>query len=107
MAGRFLGHDPAYGLTDAFHVDTDVRFAIETRQDVEPFLDNNKRLANDNDGYSPSRELRRIASIPLVIVEKWKNEMGVDVFKKDHQAKVRALLNDPDWRYLRTSPGRF
>ena len=107
MTGRFLGYDPAYGLTDAFHVNNDVDFAVETRQDVEPILDNNKRLANDNDGYSPSRELRRIASIPLVIVEKWKNEMGVDVFKKDHQAKVRALLNDPDWRYLRTSPGRF
>jgi hypothetical protein len=107
MSGRFLGYDPAYGLTEAFHVDNEVKFVIETAQDVEAIIDNNKRLANDNDGYSPSRELRRIAAIPLVIVEKWRNELGVNIFNKDHEPKVRALLNDPDWRYLRTSPGRY
>ena len=105
---RFLGHDPSLGLTEAFHFDeSNGEAAIETFSDVEPQLDLNKALANDGDGYSPSRELRRIARIPLIVVEKWRNELGVDVFNKDHMAKVRALLNDPDWRYLRTSPGRY
>ena len=36
-------------------------------QDVEPILEHNKRLANNGeDGYSPSRDLRRVASIPNV-----------------------------------------
>lgn len=103
-----LHFDGAYGLLSNFHTEPDgERFAVETVADVEPIIDLNKALANDGDGYSPSRELRRIASIPLVIVEKWKNEFGVDVFNKDHAQAVRRLLNDPDWRYLRTSPGRY
>lgn len=75
--------------------------------DVEPNLEHNKALFTLNDGYSKSRELRRAASIPAAIVEKWKNELGVDVFNRDHQAKVRALLDDPEWRYLRTAPGKL
>lgn len=103
---RFLGNDPQYGMTDAFHSVAD-DFAIETVADVQPIIDNNKRLAADGDGYSPSREMRRIASVPLVIVEKWRNELGVDLFNKDHLPAVRRLLNDPDYRFLRTSPGRY
>lgn len=104
---RFFGHDPQLGLTEAFHVGPDGDFAIQTFGDVQPILDFNKEMANSGDGYTPSRDMRRIASIPLVILEKWKNEMGVDIFNKDHARKIRQLLNDPDWRYLRTSPGRF
>ena len=103
---RFLGHDPSLGLTEAFHVNGD-ECAIQTTADVQPILDMNKYLANDGDGYSPSRELRRIASVPLIVIEKWRNELGVDVFNKDHARKVRQLLNDADWRFLRTSPGRY
>lgn len=106
MGGRYFGHDPALGLSEAFHFD-ESHFTIETKQDVEPFLENNKRLANDGDGYSPSRDWRRIANIPLGIVEMWRTRLGVDIFNKDHQPAVRRLLNDPDWRLLRTSPGRY
>lgn len=108
MAGRFLGYDPALGLTEAFHIAPgQSSFAIETMQDVEPILENNKRRQNDGDGFTASREGRYIASIPLVIIEKWKNELGVDIFNKNHQPAIRRLLNDPDWRYLRTSLGRY
>lgn len=103
---RYFGHDPALGMTESFHAVGD-DFAIETRSDVEPIIENNKRLANDGDGFTPSREMRRIASIPLVIAEKWRNELGVDIFNRDHEKKIKRLLNDPDWRFLRTSPGRF
>ena len=105
---RYLGHDPALGMLDSFHYDEDTqRFAIETTQDVQPFLDFNKEMANSGDGYTPSRDMRWIAKIPLIVVEKWRAEHGIDIFNKDHHAKIRALLNDPDWLYLRTSPGRY
>lgn len=103
---RFMGYDPALGLMESFHAVAD-DFAIETRQDVEPIIESNKRLANDGDGFTPSRDMRRIATVPLVVAEKWRNELGVDIFNRNHAGKVRALLNDPDWRFLRTSPGRF
>jgi hypothetical protein len=75
--------------------------------DVEANLDINKALYSHNDGYSPSRELRRAASIPMSIVEKWKDERGVDVFNPDHREAVRRLLNSSEYLYLRTAPGRL
>jgi hypothetical protein len=75
--------------------------------DVEPILEHNKALHSFNDGYSPSREWRRAASIPLVIVEKWRNEHGIDVFNPDHMPAVKRLLNSSEYLYLRTAPGRL
>jgi hypothetical protein len=80
---------------------------FHSTQDVEGILDLNKAAFNDGTrGYTPSRDLRKIAEIPLIIAEKWKNELGVDVFDKNHADAVRRLLNDPEWLYLRTAPGR-
>lgn len=75
--------------------------------DVEPILEHNKALHALNDGYSPSREWRRAASIPLAVVEKWKNELGVDLFNPDHRPAVRRLLNSNEYAFLRTAPGRL
>lgn len=75
--------------------------------DVEVNLEQNKALYNLNDGYTPSRELRRVASIPNAIIEKWRNEHGVDVFNPDHKLAVRRLLNSSEYLYLRTAPGRL
>lgn len=105
---RFFDHDAELGMTEFFHYDQATSsFSIETVQDVEPILEANKRAANDTDGYTPSRDMRKIASIPLNIVELWKAKYGIDIFNKNHEGGVRRLLNDPDWRYLRTAPGCY
>lgn len=78
--------------------------ALERVQDVEAILNNNKRLANEGKGYSPSRELRRVASIPLVIYEQWMQE-DMPKGKKDQAAWIKRKLRDPEWRFLRTSEG--
>lgn len=75
--------------------------------DAGPVLEHNKALQTLNDGYSPSRELRRAASIPFIVVELWKNQYGVDVLNPDHREGVRRLLNSSEWAYLRTAPGRL
>ena len=80
---------------------------VHRGEDVEPALEHNKALYSLNDGYSPSREMRRAASIPMAVVEKWKNELGVDVFNPDHRPAVRRLLNSSEYLYLRTAPGRL
>ena len=108
MLGRPFESDDILGLTERFHFDQmENRWGIETISDVQPILDLNKAQANNGDGFTPSRDMKHIARIPLVIVEKWKNELGVDLFNKDHEGKIRQLLNDPDWLYLHTSPGVF
>jgi hypothetical protein len=80
---------------------------IHSVQDVAPVLERNKALQTHNDGYSPSRELRRVAFIPNIIRLKWLNEEGWDAWRPDLYAdRLAAKLNDPEWRHLRTAPGR-
>lgn len=75
------------------------------RQDASALLSENRAMANHNDGYSPSRELRRVARIPLHLIHQWKVEEGWDAFDPDHADRLARKLNDPDYRYLRTAEG--
>lgn len=103
---RLFDIDAETGTREIFHYDELTQQAtIETVTDAEPVLNVNKALYNDGDGYSPSRELKRAASIPMGVVLLWHQRYGVDVFNRDHTEKVRRLLNDSEWRYLRTAPG--
>ena len=78
---------------------------VHRGEDVEPILERNKALFNDGDGYSPTREWRRAASVPNAIIEKWRNELGVDIYNPDHRGKVLELLDSNEYRFLRTAPG--
>ncbi len=79
-------------------------WVIKTSQDVEPILDQNKERANFHDGYSPSRELRQVASIPNIIVHKWLRE-GVNVYDENDWPEVKRRLNSSEYLSLRTSHG--
>ena len=108
MAEKRLIEVQPDGIVEWLHFDAATgAFAIERVQDVEPVLEANKAAASTGDGYSPSRELRQVAEIPMVVALKWKEERGIDVFNRDHWQAVKKLLRDPEWRHLRTSPGRI
>ena len=47
----------------------------------------------------------KVASIPTIVIEQWKKE-GIDLWKDEDWPKVRAKLNDPEYKWLRTSPGK-
>lgn len=49
----------------------------------------------------------RAASIPNIIIEKWKKEEGLDIFNDDHWPRIRAKLNSEEFKFLRTSPGKI
>lgn len=80
-------------------------------QDVAPILEQNKAMATHNDGYSQSRELRRVAQVPVALMLKWLNEEGWWFYDASHDPdvakKLAAKLNDPEWRHLRTAEGRI
>lgn len=84
-------------------VDDDGNVADRLVADCTDNVDANKRHASGD--HSPIAPWLgdKIASVPLIIAEKWQNEMGVNVMDPTHWPKVRQLLNDPDWRYLRTT----
>lgn len=108
MAKRIVDYDPYTGVTTTFDYDhvSDTTY-IGMYQDVSVILDRNKALQNDED-YSKNgikTEWWHMCKIPNIVIEKWKNEKGVDVLNKDHWPAVKKLLNDPEWKWLKTTAG--
>lgn len=83
----------------------DGRSYIQSVQDITPILDANKRALADNKNARFSRPMNKVASIPLIVIEKWWNEKGIDLMN-DHDA-MRQFLNDPDNRAFRTMGGKL
>lgn len=100
---RLLEHNPDSGLTQYFHYDeSNDTFTIETVADAEPVIERNKKLYTDG---RPKGEWNHIASIPPEVILKWREQYGVRIWDRNHWPRVKRLLNDPEWRYLRTAPG--
>lgn len=107
MSWRFGNYDAATGVRKDYRHDGNGGIEVRMSGDVAPLLDQNKAMANHNDGYSKSRELRRVASIPPIVRMKWLTEEGFDCLDPQHQDKLAKKLNDPDYAYLRTAGGRL
>lgn len=102
---EILSYDPVTGIT-MYHDYDDVTdtTTVHTVQDCEPILENNKILQNlDDRGWDKEKFFRRAALIPNILIEKWKNEEGIDVFNDDHWPAVRRKLNSNEYRHLRTA----
>lgn len=102
--GRLLDTTPD-GTSQFLHVEDD-RLAVQTVADVTPVIEANKAAAASGDGYTPSRDMRKIASIPPSVQLMWIERYGADPLAKGNETLLRRLLNDPEWMFLRTSPGR-
>ena len=103
------------GLVSETYIGTDKGVVQERKINHKPILDHNKKLYTQNDGYSADKSLKRIASIPIIILEIWAKEYNKDQNKgnwfalpKDVQTKIlKEKLNSSDYRYFRTAEGRF
>jgi hypothetical protein len=92
--------------------ESDGNLTIKTTQDVEPVLKKNKRLITLNDGYSKSRDLKRIASIPNICLSIWAKEYNGtnNWFAIPHIERKKILrkkLNSNEYRYFRSSEGKL
>ncbi len=105
MSKRLLDWNQETGVASWWHQDGEGVWAEEAVQHAAPILDLNKEAQNHCNPYNAAHDVRMVARIPLIIIAKWRNELGVDYWNPDHQAKVDALLNDPEWRWLRTDWG--
>jgi len=97
------------GVISEFHFDYSSGLTtVNQVQDVEPIVENNKFLRSQGKGYTPSRDMRHVASIPLVVIEQWIVEDGVNFMalpRHEKQVYLRRKLADPDNRAWRTSEG--
>lgn len=91
---------------DHYMIEEDGKTRFAAYGDVSPIIEQNKTQANLNDGYTPSREMRRVASIPYAVGLQWYNEEGWWFEDPQYADRLAKKLNDPDWRHLRTAEGR-
>ena len=102
-------------ITEKFEPHEDKGVVHQRTVNHKPILDHNKKLYTQNDGYSPDKGLKRVASIPTIVLEIWAKEYNQDQnngnwfgLPKETQHKIlREKLNSSDYRYFRTAPGRF
>ena len=92
--------------------ESDGKLTVNNSQDLNPLLKRNKELYNLNDGYTASRDMRRIASVPPIILQIWTKEYnGTNnwwALPKETQQKImKTKLNSSDFRYFKTSEGRL
>jgi len=101
MLFRWLrdGDDISTGLN--YDAEKD-EMSVRRTQDVEPILDDNKRILNASDGYSPSRELRFVRRIPGIVVEQWMKQ-GINPLKDEDWPMVARLLDLPEFSKFRTA----
>lgn len=107
--GRLFIDKDWQGLESSFAVDGngDVEGLILS-QDVEGVVDELKRRKADNPtGDWEGKEGRLLGTIPIGVVETWKNTLGVDVYNPDHVAAVKKLLRDPEWSVFRMTNKEF
>ena len=104
MAELFY-HDDWAGITHTIDQLDDKTVVIHSSGDTQPVLDANKEDANHGNPWTPSRDLKHVARIPAEVYMIWLNDLGVDALNPDHRPAVRKLLNDVQWKHLRTSGG--
>mgnify|MGYP000194436285 FL=1 len=107
--------------TETENLITDSIFADENKIiqkrsiNAQPIIEHNKKLYTHNDGYSKSRELKRVASIPTIVLEIWTKEFTKDpnngnwfgLPKEDQQKILKQKLNSSEFQYFRTAPGKI
>lgn len=86
---QFIGFDAA---TDSY--------VLKTVFDNEPTIERNKQLAA-TDGFGKGENMWLAASIPVGVQYEWMVKYGINLWDPDHEAGVKRLLNDPEYRYLR------
>jgi len=93
-------------IVNRAHYDAPERkFIFERWQDVEPIIENNKRLQNTPQDRKAI--WRHTASIPAIFIEKWLQEAWergqriTTIFGEEMEKIIQQKLNDPDYRFLR------
>ena len=92
--------------------DMDGKIAIKEEVNVNSHLKHNKKLLTLNDGYSKSRELKRVASIPTLALSVWANEYNgsknwFGLPKEVQKNILKKKLNSNEFRYFRTAEGKI
>lgn len=103
--------DSYNGITERFNQDKMTgEIQIITTQDVDPFFEYNKKQY-DNATRGFKGDMHKMASIPPVVVEIWREELkakgsdDTNPLSANNRDFLLSKLNSPDWNKLRTKQG--
>ena len=104
---RLLDFDPLTRESVYFEMQDGIATLHQT-QDVSHIIEANKMMANDTDYTAKGikSDWWHYARIPNIVAFKWLKEDGIDIFNKAHKRRVWAKLNDPEFKYLKTTGKR-
>ena len=106
MSRVLINYDAYTGISQYHNYDVDTDTSVfESVGDAEPVLELNRAMANDRD-YTRKGikgEFWHYASIPTIFQLKLLTEKGIDVYKKEDGARLSKILEDPEYRHLKTT----
>lgn len=106
MSKRLVEYDPLTKTTMySDYNEVEDSLTITTEQDITSILEWNKNLQNDTE-YSKKGikgEMWHYAAIPNVIIEKWLNEEGFNIFDKNNEKALFRKLNSPEYKWLKVT----
>jgi len=101
---ELISWDPLNGIAQYHHYDVDTDTSMfESVGDATPVIEANKALAQTDDlwKHGMKQDFVLYASIPTIVQVKLLNEHGIDVYKKEHGARLSKILESPEYRYLK------
>ena len=98
-------------MTTTYHSDSD-KVVIERNIDYKPIVEHNKKLYSQNNGYSKSKDLKRVASIPNICLAIWAKEYNgtnnwFAIPDIERKKILKKKLNSNEYRYFRTAEGKI
>lgn len=82
------------------------KYHVVYEQDITTQIEANKALYNHTDGYTPSREWKHVAEFPIGVIPHFEARYGANPFLSENRDLLKRVLNDPETRFFRVSPGR-
>lgn len=106
MTKRLVDYDAMSGLSTFHEYNPLTKESIVSyEQDVTDAIDLNKDLQNNDDYWKQGvkKEWAHVAHIPDIVSLQWLTKYGVNTSKDEDLPRVKKLLNDRDWKYLKTT----
>lgn len=98
---------------EIFHRNDKGQAVIQKTQDTRAIFDaNNQELNSHASGNNWQGDMHKVASIPLIIVDMWREELkkrgasNPDPLHTDNRTFLIAKINSSEWSKLRTKQGR-